>query len=267
MFVCVWGVAGRFDAEARRWTGDRDGDDFTRTNLHKPQTPNPEQLVRTTIRSVRPQTVMLELDEGRVRRVTEGAPQAAAAPQGQPPQPQPQPKQDKPGFLRMALAELTRPGTSLRDKLVGVGAVVVGQVISGLYKTLDKMGFVSGQEFLVAMEEAKAVGASILLGDRNVQVTLRRLSEALSQSDLVKIREMESPTRSPAAKELAARGLDVGPGAGAADIAVAVEALKDRDSVRKLMGALRSELPAVYEAMIAERCVLGFGVFFWGMIL
>lgn len=155
----------------------------------------------------------------------------------------------------MALSELTRPGTSLRDKLVGVGAVVVGQVISGLYKTLDKMGFVSGQEFLVAMEEAKAVGANILLGDRNVQVTLRRLSEALSQSDLVKIREMESPTRSPAAKELAARGLDVGVGADAKDIAVAVEALKDRASVRKLMGALKQELPAVYQAMIAERCV------------
>ncbi len=201
--------------------------------------------MRTTIRSVRPQTVMLELDEGRVQRVTQAG-------QPQPPKGQPQ---GRPGFLKMAMTELTRPGTGLRDKLVGVGAVVVGQVISGLYKTLDKMGFVSGQEFLVAMEEARAVGATILLGDRNVQVTLRRLSEALSQSDLLKIREMESPTRSPAAKELAARGLDVGMGADAKDIAVAVEALKDRASVRKLMGALRQELPAVYEAMIAERCV------------
>ena len=83
------------------------------------------------------------------------------------------------------------------------------------------MGFVSGQEFLVAFEEAKNVGANILLGDRDVQVTLRRLSEALSKSDLIKIREVESPTRSPAARELKARGIVVGN--DPKDISVAVE--------------------------------------------
>jgi hypothetical protein len=32
------------------------------------------------------------------------------------------------------------------------------------------MGFVSGQEFIVAIDEAKKVGADILLGDRDVKV-------------------------------------------------------------------------------------------------
>lgn len=34
----------------------------------------------------------------------------------------------------------------------------------------DKMGFVSGQEFIVAIEEARKVGADLLLGDRDVKV-------------------------------------------------------------------------------------------------
>jgi pheromone shutdown protein TraB len=32
------------------------------------------------------------------------------------------------------------------------------------------MGFVSGQEFIVAIDEARKVGADILLGDRDVKV-------------------------------------------------------------------------------------------------
>jgi pheromone shutdown protein TraB len=39
----------------------------------------------------------------------------------------------------------------------------------------------------VAAEEARAVGADLLLGDRDVRVTLRRLSEALGKSDLSKV--------------------------------------------------------------------------------
>ena len=150
------------------------------------------------------------------------------------------------------MSEITRAGSSFREKLIGVGAVVVGQVISSLYKGLDKMGFVSGQEFLVAIEEGRRVGADLLLGDQNVQVTLRRLSDALSKSELVKVREMESPTRSPAAKELEARGIKLGSN-DKAGLTVAVEALKERASVRALMGTLKTELPEVYRAMIEER--------------
>ncbi|GAB5034483.1 Hypothetical protein NocV09_01901030 [Nannochloropsis oceanica] len=185
-------------------------------------------LVRSTIRALRPQTVMLELDASRIGR------------------------EGKKGFLKAALGELTRAGSNFREKLIGVGAVVVGQVISGLYRGLDKMGFVSGQEFIVAMEEGRKVGADLLLGDQNVQVTLRRLSDALSKSELVKVREMESPTRSPAARELEARGIKMG-GNDKAELAVAVEALKERASVRALMSTLQSELPEVYKAMIEER--------------
>ncbi len=240
-------------------------------------------LVRSTIRELRPQTVMLELDASRIGRISNPSPPAdgggttptpppapsttsSGLPPAKfisppPPPGSPRPSSDAPvlvpkeagkqGFLKAVLGELTRAGSSLRERLVGVGAVVVGQVISGLYKGLDKMGFVSGQEFIVAIEEGRRVGADLLLGDRDVQVTLRRLSDALSRSELVKIREMESPTRNPAARELEARGIKIG--SDPADISVAVEALKERASVRALMGTLKSELPEVYKAMIEER--------------
>merc|ERR1711918_291655 len=55
--------------------------------------------------------------------------------------------------------------------------------MGGLYQTLDKSGFSSGKEFVVAVEEGRKVDADILLGDRNVQVTLRRLADAMSRTD------------------------------------------------------------------------------------
>ncbi|KAM3573575.1 hypothetical protein VYU27_004485 [Nannochloropsis oceanica] len=246
-------------------------------------------LVRSTIRALRPQTVMLELDASRIGRLASADNSTSVPPSSPsasttitassatqdpslppikfiiPPPPLgsilpptnapsllPKQGEGKKGFLKAALGELTRAGSNFREKLIGVGAVVVGQVISGLYRGLDKMGFVSGQEFIVAMEEGRKVGADLLLGDQNVQVTLRRLSDALSKSELVKVREMESPTRSPAARELEARGIKMG-GNDKAELAVAVEALKERASVRALMSTLQSELPEVYKAMIEER--------------
>lgn len=246
-------------------------------------------LVRSTIRALRPQTVMLELDASRIGRLANADNSTAPSPPSStasttivassptqdpslppvkfiiPPPPPgsilppanapsllPKQGEGKQGFLKAAMSELTRAGSSFREKLIGVGAVLVGQVISGLYRGLDKMGFVSGQEFIVAIEEGRRVGADLLLGDQNVQVTLRRLSDALSKSELVKVREMESPTRSPAARELEARGIKMGRN-DKADLAVAVEVLKERASVRALMGTLKSELPEVYKAMIEER--------------
>jgi len=250
-------------------------------------------LVRSTIRELRPQTVMLELDASRIGRLAKNTSNSISKPSSmgrsepsrrvvivassssdspdvppatfvipgpastalQPPPSDPgflsKQEEGKAGFLRAALGELTRVGSGFRERLVGLGAMVVGQVISGLYRGLDKMGFVSGQEFIVAIDEGRKVGADLLLGDQDVQVTLRRLSDALSRSELGKVREMESPTRSPAARELEARGIRMGD--NAADISVAMEALKERSSVRTLMASLQQELPEVYKAMIEER--------------
>jgi pheromone shutdown protein TraB len=44
---------------------------------------------------------------------------------------------------------------------------------------VEKLGFVAGGEFKAAVEEARRLGAPVLLGDRDVDVTLQRLVAAL----------------------------------------------------------------------------------------
>jgi hypothetical protein len=73
------------------------------------------------------------------------------------------------------------------EKLANVEAGVIGLVISSLYQKLDKMGFSSGQEFITAIREADAAGATVVLGDRPVDVTLKRLQESIDTTGLKQV--------------------------------------------------------------------------------
>lgn len=61
--------------------------------------------------------------------------------------------------------------TWLSDKVAGVGGMVLKWRVGGLYRYLDSLGFVSGLEFLVAIHEARAIQADIVLGDRDIEVS------------------------------------------------------------------------------------------------
>jgi len=76
---------------------------------------------------------------------------------------------------------------SMGEKLANVEAGVIGLVISSLYQKLDKMGFSSGQEFITAIREADAAGATVVLGDRPVDVTLKRLQESIDTTGLKQV--------------------------------------------------------------------------------
>ena len=76
---------------------------------------------------------------------------------------------------------------SMGEKLANVEAGVIGLVISSLYQKLDKMGFSSGQEFITAIREADASGATVVLGDRPVDVTLKRLQESIETTGLKQV--------------------------------------------------------------------------------
>lgn len=103
----------------------------------------------------------------------------------------------------------------MRGDTEGAGAEAVGLAISQLYKNLDSLGFKSGGEFVAAIEEvcvhpllfsipgckpltlkhgtltltergtsdtplqAKALGATVVLGDQDASVTLGRLRDAI----------------------------------------------------------------------------------------
>ena len=112
------------------------------------------ELVAQTIDAVQPTLVMLELDRKRLK----GAPAAAASSASTPQPPR-----------RPSLLERT-------------GAWVVGSLLSSLYKSLDDLGLNSGREFSVALTKARENNIQILLADRDVDETLRRLSAAIQQT-------------------------------------------------------------------------------------
>jgi pheromone shutdown protein TraB len=56
----------------------------------------------------------------------------------------------------------------------------LGTILSQFYKSIEKLGFNTGAEFKIAVEESKKMGIKVLLGDRDVDITLQRLSKAIS---------------------------------------------------------------------------------------
>ena len=53
-----------------------------------------------------------------------------------------------------------------------------------MYSKLSSYGFSTGLEFTYAIQEGVAINSKIVLGDRDVDVTLSRLSDAISATDL-----------------------------------------------------------------------------------
>jgi len=147
-------------------------------------------------------------------------------------------------------------GTAItgRGDPVGYGAAAIGNAVRGMYKNLDKQGFKPGQEFLLAVREGQAIGADIVLGDRDVEVTLRRLSQAVAATDLKKLMDPNNELEQ-SLRELmpAGSGGSVGMGESAEDLSTFVETIKTRDRVRKIMGQLKELAPALVEAMLWPR--------------
>jgi len=152
-------------------------------------------------------------------------------------------------------------GRMRRDAAVGFGAQAVGSALRGMYKNLNKAGFKPGEEFLYAVREGRAIGADIVLGDRDVEVTLRRLTEALAVTDLKKLmdpnNELEQSMREllPGGGQppplVPATGQD--PDSYKDELSTFVESIKSRDRVRKIMGQLNQLAPALVKVMLTER--------------
>jgi len=69
----------------------------------------------------------------------------------------------------------------LREKAMRYSSQALGSAIKGLYKKLESEGFNAGAEFQVAVAEGLKQNSKIILGDQDVEVTLRHLAEAVSK--------------------------------------------------------------------------------------
>jgi len=205
-------------------------------------------LVKSIIDETRPTAVFVELDKSRFRLPdgNDAAPQVGSA---------------RPGWLQ-AMGQLRniilRPDVSWSDKWRDVNAAVIGYAIGNLYQTIAKQGFKPGEEFLVAALEADRLNAELILGDRPVRTTLRRLSDALNSiglNDLLK--RLETIEFSP-------RVMDALTEAGVGDpndidqltpeqLRSLVEVIKQPAVAEEMFESFKDALPEVYTVMIQER--------------
>jgi len=159
------------------------------------------------------------------------------------------------------------------NPIMKAATAVVGKSIKGLYQRLDSAGFDSGEEFVTAVKEGRKLGSSIILGDRDVEVTLRRVTEGLAKTDLKALlssdSELEqtlglsSPMNDNVAAKLSGSSSSTSDGTGKEltdeefrkELSSFVETMKTKDNVRKIMGQLQRVAPFLYEALVSERDV------------
>ena len=166
----------------------------------------------------------------------------------------------------------------VQSKLVNAGSKVVGNSVKSMYSKLESEGFKAGDEFALSVREGLAIGATIVLGDRDVEVTLQRLTRALTKTDIRRLlstdseieKSMESLLPEGMKNQLKQPSNRVGgevdgnnmsvTSMGMDDVSISkqdfntfVETMKAKDNVRNIMSALQKTAPEIYEAMVAER--------------
>ena len=158
----------------------------------------------------------------------------------------------------------------MNNPIMKAATAAVGKQIKGLYSRLDSAGFDSGEEFVTAVKEGKKIGADIVLGDRDVEVTLRRVTEGLAKTDLKAFLSPDSELERtmqgmlPVNEGVADRMAGASSSDAAKDLSDEqfkeeltsfVETMKTKENVRLIMGQLQRLAPFLYEALVSERDV------------
>jgi pheromone shutdown protein TraB len=111
------------------------------------------------------------------------------------------------------------------------------------------------EQFVVAVKTGQAIGSKIVLGDRDVDVTLKRLTEALVQTDLKKLFSESSELEQNMKKFLPESIRDIPNDASLSkdQLSEYVETLKAKENVKMIMANLKLIAPELYNAMVSER--------------
>ena len=204
------------------------------------------------VRDVKPDAVFVELDAKRVGRagsiVTPNV--SDAAPVMVPTAPMVESIEQEAQSRSFSLPKL-----NLRQRVLQAGSAAVGGAIQGMYRKLNASGFSAGEEFVVAVREGQKVGSAIVLGDRDVEVTLRRLTEALAKTDLTELMNPDSELERSMAELLPGKppSPDMSDEVFKQEMSSYVETMKAKDNVRKIMKELKKAAPAIYAALVEER--------------
>jgi pheromone shutdown protein TraB len=213
-------------------------------------------LVRQLIRTVRPDSVMIELDRPRFDALmakssaptfdSPSAPPGAASA-----------KSDESGDLHIFSGiwdDLRRGPGNLGERIKRAQSNAIGRSLSSLYKSMEEIGFETGDEFRVAATEALSSGAQLVLGDQDVRTTLDSLRDALGKTDLRALFAPPSPELSSLQGEYGLNAAQVtGGNLTNSDVQGIITMLKERENTRALVRTLRESTPELYGALIAQR--------------
>jgi len=118
------------------------------------------------------------------------------------------------------------------------GLFLASLLFSGFQKRLgERLGVRPGTEMLAAVEEAKKIGASVVLADRDIQATLMRCYRSLGLLDRAKVLLVlvMLPFAAPDIDE------------------AQVEKLKEREEMDDVMATFAREMPSLSAPLITER--------------
>ena len=228
------------------------------------------QLAGTLIDDVRPDAVFLELDAKRVNRVATTTSTTTKSPL-----PTRTAGGREGGFAisdgqstsiengpTSSVATDSKPITpakginpfDFKQRFLVAGSAAVGTAIQGMYKNLNKSGFNAGEEFIVAIRQGQKVGATIVLGDRDVEVTLQRLTQALAKTNFATLLQPDSELEKTMNTIMPSQPIPNSENEKfKEEMTVYVETMKAKENVKLLMTQLKRAAPELYEALVAER--------------
>lgn len=177
--------------------------------------------VRDVIQRVQPDYVMVELDRKRYNSIVNRG------------------RESPFDFVYQMVQTLANGNIGSVGKLMGLG-------LSGFYRLLATRGLQPGQEIRVAIEEGKKVGAKIVLGDQDIDITMKHFGEQMSMSDALQFFARPMPS------DLAQKMSDAY-NAGGSDPAQMFEQLRDRKIVREFNAVMEREAPAFSRVLLHER--------------
>ena len=221
-------------------------------------------LAGRVVQDVHPEAVFVELDAKRVRQTDASEAATVSTEEPQPSEAYPKKGIKVPPSV-VSGPELSPPASTLNegnnnkkkkkdDKGAGVAGAAIGSAIKGMYKKLDDKGFQPGQEFAVAAKEGYKIGARIVLGDRDVEVTLRRLAQALRKTDLKTLLVEDSELERTMSQLMPGKKIPSQEDDNfKEELSFYVENMKAKENVQLLMSQLKRIAPEIYTAMVQER--------------
>jgi hypothetical protein len=216
-------------------------------------------LAGQIVRDIKPNVVFVELDAKRVARAIPGSNNASGSGAITSSKVSDNGLEGGPAVSTSNERITSTPTPPTNDKanapvnnpFINSGSKVVGNSVKSMYSKMESDGFKAGDEFAQAVKEGLAHGSTIVLGDRDVEITLQRLTRALTKTDIRKLLSADSEVEKAMAgllpesmenklKQTSEGGGDDITAISKDEMSSFVETMKAKYNVKAIMNALKA---------------------------